>query len=190
MCPGPGRASVFLFCLRWFQSVDCDSFSCGCEETVRQLVLEQQRGVAIHCGDNGLFENKTSLPSCILKGTYVCLSLLLSTASTTVAETKETLLLVCRGEESLAVRHAWYDDSFHSNALVWFLCKHGYEKCFLGGRSLWWRQKHDISPSKKREREKNWLKFLQDKPNSAPRPLSTPTSESHSFPSSIENRCF
>lgn len=30
----------------------------------------------------------------------------------------------CWGEESLPVRHGWYDDSFHSNALVWFLCKH------------------------------------------------------------------
>lgn len=33
---------------------------------------------------------KTALPSCILEGTYVCLSLLLSTASSTVAETMES----------------------------------------------------------------------------------------------------
>lgn len=75
---------------RWFQSVDCDSFSWEQEETVRQPLLKQQRGVSTHCGDNGLFENKKALPSCILEGTYVCLSLLLSTASTTVAETIES----------------------------------------------------------------------------------------------------
>lgn len=57
---------------------------------MRQPLLKQQQGVVIHCSDNGLFENKKALPSCILEGTYVCLSLLLSTASTTVAETKES----------------------------------------------------------------------------------------------------
>lgn len=69
---------------------------------------------------------------------------------------KRTLLLVCRGEESFPVRHGWYDDSFHSNALVWFLCKHGYEKCFLGGRHLRWRQNYDISHSKKELLYLNW----------------------------------
>lgn len=65
---------------------------------------------------------------------------------------KRTLLLVCRGGGEPPCQARWYDDSFHSNALVWFLCKHGYEKCLLGGRSLWSRQKHDISPSKKEKK--------------------------------------
>lgn len=75
---------------RWFQLDDYDSFSWDHEETVRQPLLKQQQEVVIHCGVSGLLENKKALPSCILEGTYVCLSLLLSTASTTVAETIES----------------------------------------------------------------------------------------------------
>lgn len=47
-----------------------------------------------------------AVPSCILEGTYVCLSLLLSTVSTTVAETKENSApRVPRGGE--LPRQAW-----------------------------------------------------------------------------------
>lgn len=162
VCLVHGRANMCV-CVctgeRWFQSFDCDSFSWDHEKDMRQPLLKQQRGVAVHRCDNGpLWKTRRPSPPVFWREHMFACLYFCQQPPLQWQRPWRAVLLVCREEESFPVRPGWYDDSFHSNALVWFLCKHGYEKCFLGGRSLRWRQIHDISPSKERVKESKLVK--------------------------------
>lgn len=138
-------------------------------------------GWAIHC-------DQKAFPSCVLGGN-MCLPVSASVNSLHYSGRDQRA--VCQGEESFPVRHGRYDDSFHSNALMWFLRKHGVWKMLYWEAGVCGEDKKKWhKPFQKRKRNLNWLKFQSGRPNSTSHYPQLSLGRTRSLLLDTESRCF